>query len=37
MRSSSCFNEIGAVIEEDWEKEFFTLVPFGTIGKTFFL
>ena len=36
MRSSSCFNEIGAVIEEDWEKEFFTLVPFGTIGKTFF-
>ena len=36
MRSSSYFNEIGAVIEEDWEKEFFTLVPFGTIGKTFF-
>ena len=36
MRSSSYFNEIGAVIEDDWEKEFFTIVPFGTIGKTFF-
>ena len=36
MRSSSCFNEIGAVIEENWEKDFFTLVSFGTIGKTFF-
>ena len=36
MRSSSCFNEIGAVVEENWEKEFFTIMPFGSIGKTFF-
>lgn len=36
MRTSSCFNEIGAFIEDNWEKEYFTILSGGTIGKTFF-
>lgn len=35
MRSSSCFNEVGAFTEENWEKEFFTILSSGMIGKSF--
>ena len=35
MQSASTFNEAGALCENDWTKEFFTVLQGGSVGKTF--